>query len=101
MLLSSICRLILQVEANRKLEITLNGTTLMSSLKGIVNFNVNLGTIKRAITSVEFPWLTESVKGLLKSSFSLIPKIIRSKSFFRSSRKFKLKVEAKVTINII
>ena len=52
LLSSSVLALILQVKADREVEIALNSPALMRSLKGIVDFDVNFRSIKRAITSV-------------------------------------------------
>lgn len=65
--LGSAFGLILQVEADGLLEINLDGTTLVLSLKGVVNLHVDLGTVESTVTVIESPRLSEGVKSLLKS----------------------------------
>ena len=47
--------LILQVKSNRLLEVDLDSSTLVRSMKGIVNLNVNFRSIKSTITMVKSP----------------------------------------------
>lgn len=82
--LSSSLTLILEVETNRLLEIDLNSTALVLSLKSIVDLHVDLGSVESTITRVQFPGSTEVVKSVLKSTFSLIPHVVSSKTVFRS-----------------
>ena len=65
LLLSGSLRLVLQVEADGLLEVTLDGTALMSLLERAQHLNVNLGAVEGTITMVVGPWLAEVVKSSL------------------------------------
>jgi len=55
LLLGSSLTLVLQVETNRLLEIDLDGTALVLSLKSIIDLHVDLGAVESTITMVECP----------------------------------------------
>lgn len=93
--------LVLKIESYRKLEITLHGAALMLTTKCIVNFNVNLGSIESSIARINRPGSSEFVQSVSKGSFSLIPLVIRSKSYFWSGRKLQFKSKAKYSIYMV
>lgn len=76
--LCSVLVLILKVESNWLLEINLNGSTLILSLEGVVDLNVNLWAIESAITVVESPGPANFVQGSFEGCFSNIPLLFTS-----------------------
>lgn len=76
--LSSVLVLILKVESDWLLEINLNSSTLILSLEGVVDLNVNLWAIESAITVVESPGSANFVQGRLEGLFSNIPLLFSS-----------------------
>ena len=78
--------LILEVEPDWQVEIKLDGTTLVMSLKSIEYLDINLWSIESTISWVLFPWFSRSIQCLCKSSLSFVPHLISSKSFFWSGR---------------
>ena len=65
LLFSSILSLVLQVESDGLLEIALDGTALMLSLKSIAYLNIDLGSVESAITVVESPGSSKFIECLL------------------------------------
>ncbi len=53
---------VLELKANRQLEVQLDGGTLMRALKGIPNVDVDLGSIECAIARVDLPGLAKLVQ---------------------------------------
>jgi len=66
----------------------------MGSFHGIVNFNVDLWPVESTTSSIDLPWFSEVVESDCEGSFSLVPKLFISESFFRSGGQFHLKLEA-------
>lgn len=84
LLLSGSLRLVLQVEADGLLEVTLDRTALMSLLERAQHLNVNLGAVEGTITMVVGPWLAEVVKSSLKCQFGLVPLLLSSETVLRA-----------------
>ena len=84
LLLSGSLRLVLQVEADGLLEVTLDRTALMSLLERAQHLNVNLGAVEGTITMVVGPWLAEVVKSSLKGQFGLVPLLLSSETVLRA-----------------
>jgi len=101
LLISSTFSLVLQVETNRELEVTLYGTTLVGTLNSIVNFDVDLWTVESAISSVDLPWSSEFVKSVFESFLSIVPLAIRAKTNFGSGRQLKIESETKNTVHML
>ena len=102
MLLRSVFTLILEVEPDWELEITLDCTALMLSLHAIKDLDVDLWSIEGTTTLVHFPWLSKVVQSLSKGALSLVPKCIASKLLLRrSGGEVKLKGKAKLSIDMI
>lgn len=58
---------ILEIESLRKLEVQLYRSTLVRSFESILNGDIDLGTIERAVTRVELPFpRLEALKGVLQ-----------------------------------
>jgi len=99
--ISSTFSLVLQVEANWELEVTLNCTTLVGTLHSIENFDVDLWTIESAISSVDLPWLSAFVKSIFECFFGLVPLGIRAKTDFRSGRQLEIEGETKNSVHML
>jgi len=67
------------------LEIELHSTTLMGSVKGIIELNIDFRSIEGTISRVEFPLFTESIESFFKGLFSKVPLFNFSQVFFRAS----------------
>lgn len=61
LLFGGMLALVLEVETHRLLEIDLNGTTLVLSPQGIVNLDIDLGTVERTITDIVSPRFADLV----------------------------------------
>ena len=101
LLISSTFSLVLQVETNRELEVTLDGTALVGTLHSIVNFDVDLWTVESAISSVDLPWSSEFIKSIFESFLSIVPLAIRAKTNFGSGRQLKIESETKNTVHML
>lgn len=55
---SSLLALVLEVEADRQLEVTLDSSTLVRAVHCIEHLDVDLGTVEGTITSVGLPWMS-------------------------------------------
>ena len=73
LLLSGVLVLVLKVEANGLLEVDLDSTTLVLSAKRIIDLDVDLGAVERAITVVVSPGLAEAVKSVFEGTLSHVP----------------------------
>jgi len=92
---------VLEVKTDWILEIQLNSTTLMCSLKSIVHFYVNLWSIESTIRWVEFPWLSKLVECLFESCFGFVPKRLFSDSFLWSGGELKFKFESEQAVDMV
>lgn len=101
LLLCRILGLILQVEANRLLKVDLDGATLVRPVQRIVDLDVDLGSVKGAVTMVEGPWESAIVQGNLKCFLRLVPQIIAAKPVFRPRRQLHLEREVKNGVNML
>jgi len=100
LLLGSSLTLVLQVETNRLLEIDLDGTALVLSLKSIIDLHVDLGSVEGTITMVECPGDTGIVKSILKGLLSNIPSFFRSEFVLRAGRELELESESKDGVDV-
>jgi hypothetical protein len=92
---------VLEVKTDGKLEIKLDSTALMRSLKSIENLDVNLRAVESAITWVLLPGLSEFVEGLSKGSLGLIPHSIITKLVSRSCGEIEFELKTENTIDVI
>ena len=53
--------LVLKIKSDWKLEIALDGTTLMLTTKSVIDFDVNLGAIECSITRIYGPWSSKLI----------------------------------------
>jgi hypothetical protein len=65
--------LVLKTKANGKLEIKLNGSTLVLALQGVHESDIDLGTVESSISRIELPFETRVIQSLSKSFLSGIP----------------------------
>jgi len=98
--LSSSLTLILQVETNRLLEIDLNSTALILSLKSIIDLHVDLGSVESTITMVESPGDAGFVKSILEGLLSDIPSLLRSEFVLGTGRELKLESESENGVDV-
>ncbi len=73
----------------------------MLSSKSIIDLNIDLWSVESAITSVDCPRSAEFVKCVSKSGFCLVPLIVSTKTYFRSSRKLELKCKSKNAVDVV
>lgn len=99
--LGCILALELQVEANRELEVALNGAALMRALKGIVDLDVDLWSVEGSITGVQGPWLAELVQSIFKSFFRGVPELVGTKTHLRPSREVQIECESENAVNVL
>ena len=64
LLLSSSLALVLQIESDWKLEVTLNGSALMSTVHGIEKFDIDLWSVERAIAWIDGVWLSVLIESV-------------------------------------
>jgi len=98
--LSSSLTLILKVETNRLLEIDLNSTALVLSLKSIVDLNIDLGSVESTITMVESPGDAGFVKSILEGLLSDIPSLLRSEFVLGTGGELKLESESENGVDV-
>mmetsp|Transcript_5240 Transcript_5240/g.11587 ORF Transcript_5240/g.11587 Transcript_5240/m.11587 type:complete len:214 (-) Transcript_5240:1390-2031(-) len=94
---------VFKTETNRKLKVQLNSGTLVNSLHGIHDFNINLGTVESTIARVFSP-ATLSSKGVHCTSqccLSPVPKLLVSESFRRPRAQLKLVSHAESVVNTL
>lgn len=101
LLLSGIFSLVLKVETNGGVEVDLDGTALVLSLKSIVDLDVNLGSIEGTISLVDGPGFAVVVEGILEGLFSLVPHGLRTESVLGSRRQLHLVGEAEDGVNVL
>ena len=73
LLLCRILRLVLQVEADRLLEVELDGSALVRPVQRVVDLDVDLGPVKGSVAVVEGPLEAAIVQGDLKCTLCLVP----------------------------
>lgn len=73
----------------------------MLTPQGIINLNVDLGSIESTISMVISPGSTELVKSILESHFSFVPLFIIAETLLRSGRELELKGETEYSIDVI
>lgn len=73
LLFSCVLGLVLKVESNGKLEITLDGTTLVLSAEGVVHLDIDLGAVEGTIAVIVGPWAAESIERLREGGLSFVP----------------------------
>lgn len=101
LLLSGIFSLVLKVETNGGVEVDLDGTALVLSLKSIVDLDVNLGSIEGTISLVDGPGFAVVVEGILEGLFSLVPHGLRTESVLGSRRQLHLVGKAEDGVNVL
>lgn len=101
LLFSSTLSLVLKVESNGELEITLDGTTLVLSAQSIEHLDIDLGAVEGTITVVVGPWASKSIESLPKSFLSFVPFFFGAETLFRSGGKLELKLESENFVNVI
>ena len=95
--------LVLQVESDWQLEVELNCAALMASSKGIIDLDINLGSIESTLSLIEFPWLSIGIQCILKSFLRDVPKRVITQTLVwpRSCRKFQLVSESEKAVDVI
>ena len=93
-------RLVLKVEADRQLEVALNGSALVRPLQRVKDLDVDLGAVEGAISVVEFPGLAELVQCFFKGRLGCVPQFVGTQTDSRPGGKFKLKGETEVAVDI-
>jgi len=101
LLLSGVLVLVLKVEANGLLEVDLDSTTLVLSAKRIIDLDVDLGAVERAITVVVSPGLAEAVKSVFEGTLSHVPLFLGAEFVIGSGRKLELVGEAEDTVDML
>ena len=101
LLFGSALRLVLQVEAERLLEVHLDGSALVLAFERIIDLHVNLRSIESSITVIEGPGHSKFIKSLLEGPLSLIPLFVSAKSIFGASRQLQLKGESKDAVDVL
>jgi len=84
LLFSCVLGLVLKVESNGKLEITLDGTTLVLSAEGVVHLDIDLGAVEGTIAVIVGPWAAESIERFCEGVLSFVPLFFRAETLFRS-----------------
>lgn len=101
LLLSTAFSLVLQIEADRKLEVTLDRTALVLALEAVVDLNVDLGTVESAVTRIDRPGMAKLVESSFESTLCLVPKIVATEALVWARRKLSLERKTKDTVNMV
>ncbi len=99
-----LCRtfcLVLKIESNWLLEVTLHSAALMLSPQSIEDLNIDFRSIESSISMVKGPRSSKFVECFFQSSFSSIPLFIGSKTFLGSGGKLKFESEAKDLVDVV
>ena len=100
-LLGAVFSNVMRIKAIRHREIGLNRTALPFTVKTILQYKLNFGSIKGSLTLLELPVYPFSIKRRCKCRLSLIPNLIGANPFFRSSREFNVNIfKTKVLVDL-
>ena len=101
LLLCRILGLVLQVEADRLLEVELDGSALVRPVQRVVDLDVDLGPVKGSVAVVEGPLEAAIVQGDLKCTLCLVPQFITAKPVLWPRRQLQLEREVKDGVNVL
>jgi len=93
--------LVLEVEADGQLEVTLDSSALVGAVHRIEHLDVDLGAVEGTVTSVDRPLMSRPVQGLFQGGLRLVPKGIVTEASLRSGGEFVLNPETEVAINVV
>ena len=97
----SICPDVFTVKPQRKLEIKLNGTALPGPSDGILQVEINLGTIEGSVSLIHHIGKSQVVQGASESLCSHLPILIASHRIFRPGGKLHVIFKPEKLINLI
>jgi len=86
---------VLQIEADRQLEVELDGGALVVTLKGITDVNIDLRTIEGTISRVNLPWEASAIEHSLEAGLSTVPEGRITHEVLRTGGELHAEVEAK------
>ena len=92
---------VLEVEAYRKLEIELNGPTLMRPTQCIADHDVDLWPVEGSVSRIELPLQTQTVQRFGQPLLGLIPDLNVSQELFRPGGQFEFVSKAKGVVNVL
>ena len=93
--------LVLEVESDGQLEIKLDGSTLVTSVEGISEFDIDLGTVKGSITRVQLPSATELIETAGKGTLGIVPDLDVSEVLLGTGGELQVEGVAKDTIHVL
>ena len=90
LLLSTAFSLVLQIEADWQLEVTLDRAALVLALEAVVYLDVDLGTVEGAVSLIDRPGVAKLVESRFESTLCLVPKIVATEALLWTRRKLSL-----------
>ena len=93
--------LVAEAEAAWKHKVQLNGSALMRSSNGIVQLDIDLGSIERAVSWVDLPLLSEAIKCLGQLLFCGVPAIYFAEEHLWAGRELKLILETEESVDVV
>lgn len=75
---------VLEVEADRELEVKLDRSALVRSVESVVQLDIDFRAVESAIALLDRPLLAEFIESLCERLLCLVPNLDFSQEFFRS-----------------
>ena len=101
LLLGTAFSLVLQIEADWQLEVTLDRAALVLALEAVVYLDVDLGTVEGAVSLIDRPGVAKLVESRFESTLCLVPKIVATEALLWTRRKLSLERKTKDSVNMV